>query len=301
MTRNEFGLSLAALAAPVRHPGAFLRSATLPFLICMALAAALTVVALAYPSPAGQPSPDLPVFVQFLIFLLLGLALLSLISVSVAWRRRLASIGETQDAAALLTIDTSTFTYLLVRIGLTASPGNPVTTSRRSWFRILLALIGVLLTGCLFVLGGMVAMIAGAIGFAANDIPVQFFFSAIACCAFTYIWLVSADWQSCSAAAIGACPESAPSKSVSALRFFILGPLATLLFFGLSIAAPLPAIGEAQALPSIGIWLVGLFLVIAWFAALETLPFVAVDRPAGAMPGDGEYRSLRAPVPGQRA
>jgi hypothetical protein len=295
MTRHDLGLALAALAAPFRYPGAFLRSATLPFLICMALAAALTLVDLAYPSPAGESSTDLPLFVDLLFLLLFGLAVLSLISFSIAWRRSLGCADENHAAASLLTIDTRTFRYFLTRIGFSASRNDTDAPPQMSWFRILFGILGQLL----MVLCGMVAVITGAIVLVANGIPIQFFFFAIASCAFAYIWLVSADWKACSSVALGAFPEGSPSRSVSALRLFTLGPLATLLFFGLSIGLPV-GIGEAEALLRIAVWLAVLFLVVAWFAALETLPFVAVERPVGLMPGGTGHRSFRGPVPGQR-
>jgi hypothetical protein len=234
--------------------------------------------------------------VQVFALLLLALGLLSLLSFSIAWRRSLGLTPEKRGAASLLTIDTRSLRYLIVRLGFSGTRRSETAARSRNWITGTLALCGSLLITFMIVLGGMLAFFTAIIAFGSAKIPVQLLLSAIAASAFTYIWLASGDWQSYSAVALDVSPESLASTPVSKLRLVIFSPLVALLFFALSIGMPVLEFGDARSLPSMGVWMAALFLAIGWFAALETLPFVRSTEPAppALEAAGGGHRSFRA-------
>jgi hypothetical protein len=259
----------------------------------------MTLVEAAYPASADGTASELPAYMQAIALLLLVLGLLSLVSFSIAWRRSLGLADEERGVGSWLTIDTRTFNYLVVRLGFSSTHGSKTVPRSRSRILALGACFGLLMTLLVIALGGMLAFIGATIAFVAADVPIQLLFSGIFALAFVYSWFGANDWQSCSAVALDVPADRFASWPVSKLRLIILSPFVVLLFFILSLAMPvLGFLGEAQSLPRIGIWLAALFLAVGWFAALETLPFVAglQQPPRALMPTGGGHRQFRAPT-----
>jgi hypothetical protein len=303
--RNNFGLALAALAMPLQRPGTFLRCAILPFAILMALAGFIATLGIVYPPTPSNPSPELPAVVQGLGFLLFGLALLALTSFSINWRRALALSEAELGAAPLLSIDARTIAYLRGKVAPSQEEKAQPQRSRH-W------LIGILQLFAFFVvivvawLAIGVGILGSLIAFRPDQQTINTAFCVVGPFVFMAVFFLPHNGRERTATALDMLPADLAEtpRARPTPNFLLLTGIAGLAFAALALFLPLPLSAQPTLdfLVVAAVWIGALFLVIAWFAAAETLLYLpvanlsaAVEQPGTARPGRG-HRQFRTPA-----
>lgn len=269
--REDWSQVATALAAPVRHFGAFLRCGLLPYLICLTTIGAVALLQGA--SSSGPETESAPASLTAFLFFMTGLALLSLLSFAINWRRSLASARRDDGPASLFSVDMRSLAYAVATFRDPKpddSNSRTAPTRERSWVKASLGLVGTLMLTAIALIGIAVALVTLLIVFK----PTQDFLNTVqtAAVAGSFVATVFGHrrWRACTAIAIDIAPQDLPSTSRK-LPFLPLATVVWLMFFFLALFLPVPT--EAPlitALPAAGAWIGALFLAIAWFAALET-------------------------------
>jgi hypothetical protein len=289
---QDLNLAVTALGAPFQRMSSFIRAALLPFLICMAVPVFLTLLEAAYPHQAAAPSTPLPVYVQGLGFLLLGLVLLSVVSFSINWRRALGLTEADRGAASLLNIDARVIVYVLGQFRSTAQAG-PAKRRNGHWTMNLLRMVGFMLLMAVFVLGFMIAFITALVVFRPEPQTLTTGSTMVSAVLFVAFFFSPYNWRQNSIVAL----DLVPGQPLNAPRSAVLlgsAPIqlaASVLFctLGLTMPSALMTMPSGPFLLTVAAWIAALFLTIGWMAAAETL--LALRYAERRPEGDATFRS----------
>jgi hypothetical protein len=302
--RNNFGLALAALATPFQRPGSFLRCAVLPFTLCMAVAGFIATLGIAYPPTAGNPTTKLPAVVQGLGLFLLGLAVLSLTSFSINWRRALSLSKVELGVAPLLSIDARTFAYMIAKVAPSSKEAQPQRS--RHWVMGILRLVAFFLAIAAVLLVIAIGLFGSLIFFRPDQQALNTAFSVVAPFAFMAVYCMPHNGRERTALAIDVLPGDLAEtpKPTPTANFLMLIALAGLPFAALALFLPLPMTAQPTLdfLLAAAVWIGALFLAIGWFAAAETLLYSRMVHPSaqaehqGAGGSERGHRQFRRPA-----